>query len=49
MELTASPQGQLPTQQSGGGFILPPTFRQKVWGVATSFGEFGSERAGISA
>ncbi|MCC6781680.1 MAG: Ig-like domain-containing protein [Planctomycetes bacterium] len=38
MELTASPRGPLPTQQNNGGFILPPTFRQKVWTITQRFG-----------
>ncbi|MFO1052354.1 MAG: Ig-like domain-containing protein [Planctomycetota bacterium] len=38
MEMTASPNGPLPTQQNVGGFILPPTFRQKVWTVTQRFG-----------
>ncbi len=38
MELTASPAGPLPTAQSSGSFILPPTFRQKVWSVTRKFG-----------
>jgi hypothetical protein len=43
MELTATPRGILPTQQNVGGFILPPTFRQKVWSVTQRFG--GSDPA----
>ena len=38
VELTSSPQGALPTQQNVGGFILPPTFRQKEWTVTQRFG-----------
>ena len=38
LELTSSPQGQLPTQQNNGGFIVPPTFRQKEWTVSQRFG-----------
>lgn len=38
LELTSSPQGQQPTQQNSGGFILPPTFRQKTWSVTQRFG-----------
>ncbi|HHI79064.1 MAG TPA: YncE family protein [Planctomycetes bacterium] len=33
LELTASPLGPLPIDASQGGFILPPTFRQRVWTV----------------
>ncbi|MEO0481004.1 MAG: hypothetical protein AAF196_16155 [Planctomycetota bacterium] len=38
LELTSSPQGPQPTQQNSGGFVLPPTFRQKVWTVEQTFG-----------
>jgi hypothetical protein len=38
LELTSSPFGQQPTQQNSGGFILPPTFRQKTWSVTQAFG-----------
>ena len=38
LELTSSPQGQLPITQNSGGFILQPTFRQKEWSVTASFG-----------
>ncbi len=38
-ELTSSPQGQLPIQQqTGTGFQLPPTFRQKEWTVTERYG-----------
>ncbi len=36
--LTASPAGQLPLNPSVGGFILPPTYRQKEWTVTQRFG-----------
>ncbi|MGA0867545.1 MAG: Ig-like domain-containing protein [Planctomycetota bacterium] len=38
VELTSSPTGQQPTQQNSGGFILPPTFRQKTWSITQRFG-----------
>lgn len=38
LELTSGPQGPLPVQQNAGGFILPPTFRQKIWTVTQTFG-----------
>ena len=38
LEMVSSPLGQLLTQQNSGGFILPPTFRQKTWGVTQKFG-----------
>jgi hypothetical protein len=37
MEMTNSP-GLQPIQQSQGGFLLPPTFRQKEWGVTQVYG-----------
>ncbi len=36
--LTSTPIGQLPTSPSSGGFILPPTFRQKEWTVVQRIG-----------
>ncbi len=38
LELTAAPVGQLPLNPNSGGFILPPTFRQKEWTVTQRFG-----------
>lgn len=38
VELTSSPTGQLPTTQNSGGFIVPPTFRQKEWTITQRFG-----------
>ncbi len=38
LELTASPVGPLPINATGGGFILPPTFRQRVWTVSGTLG-----------
>ncbi|MBK8977941.1 MAG: hypothetical protein IPM29_18700 [Planctomycetes bacterium] len=38
VDLTATPRGPLPTQQNSGGFILPPTFRQKEWSVVSTIG-----------
>jgi hypothetical protein len=38
LELTASPIGQIPISPNSGGFILPPTFRQKEWTVTQRFG-----------
>jgi len=38
--LTSSPPGQLPLNASSGGFILPPTYRQKEWGVTQRIGGF---------
>jgi hypothetical protein len=38
-ELTTSPVGQQPIQQqTGTGFLLPPTFRQKEWTITEQFG-----------
>lgn len=38
-ELTTSPQGQQPIQQqTGTGFTLPPTFRQKEWTITEQYG-----------
>jgi hypothetical protein len=38
-ELTTSPAGPQPTQQqTGTGFLLPPTFRQKEWTVTEKYG-----------
>lgn len=36
--LTSSPNGQQPLNPSSGGFILPPTYRQKEWTVTQRFG-----------
>jgi hypothetical protein len=36
--LTSSPAGPLPLNPSSGGFILPPTYRQKEWSVTQRFG-----------
>lgn len=36
--LTATPVGQLPLQQNTGGFVRPPTYRQKEWTVTQRFG-----------
>lgn len=36
--LTSSPAGQLPLNPSSGGFILPPTYRQKEWTVTQRIG-----------
>ena len=38
VELTSTPIGLLPVQQNQGGFIVPPTFRQKDWTVVQRFG-----------
>ncbi|MEM7205310.1 MAG: hypothetical protein AAF628_33955 [Planctomycetota bacterium] len=38
LELTSSPSGQVSTNQNTGGFIVPPTFRQKEWTVVQRFG-----------
>jgi len=38
LELTGSPQGAQPVQQNQGGFLLPPTFRQKEWTVTQRIG-----------
>jgi hypothetical protein len=38
VELTGSPIGPLPISPNSGGFILPPTFRQKEWQVTQRFG-----------
>ena len=38
LALTASPNGQLPISPVTGGFILPPTYRQKVWSVTQTLG-----------
>jgi hypothetical protein len=40
LTLTSSPPGQLPIQPISGGFILPPTYRQKEWMVTQRFGGF---------
>ena len=36
--LTSTPIGQLPLNPSSGGFILPPTYRQKEWTVVQRIG-----------
>ncbi len=38
LELFASPVGPIPISPNSGGFILPPTFRQKEWQVTQRFG-----------
>ncbi|RMF96718.1 MAG: hypothetical protein D6741_10765, partial [Planctomycetota bacterium] len=38
LELTASPTGPQPIDANNGGFILPPTFRQKVWSITGRIG-----------
>jgi DNA-binding beta-propeller fold protein YncE len=38
VELTSTPVGPQATQQNSGGFVLPPTFRQKTWSVTRAFG-----------
>jgi hypothetical protein len=38
LNLTSTPQGQLQLNPSAGGFILPPTFRQKEWTVVQRIG-----------
>jgi hypothetical protein len=38
LTLTATPLGVLPISQVQGGFILPPTYRQKEWSVTQRFG-----------
>jgi hypothetical protein len=38
VELVSSPVGQFPTTQNSGGFIVPPTFRQKEWKITQRFG-----------
>lgn len=38
LSLTSSPVGQLPLNPVAGGFILPPTFRQKEWTVVQRIG-----------
>jgi hypothetical protein len=40
LTLTSSPAGALPIQPISGGFILPPTYRQKEWTVTQRFGGF---------
>ncbi|MBX3461782.1 MAG: hypothetical protein KF830_01310 [Planctomycetes bacterium] len=40
LSLTASPNGQLPISPIVGGFIQPPTYRQKEWTVTQRFGGF---------
>ena len=38
LALTSSVNGPLPTSQVNAGFILPPTYRQKVWTVTQRIG-----------
>jgi hypothetical protein len=38
LELTSSPVGPIPISPNSGGFILPPTFRQKEWTITQRFG-----------
>lgn len=38
LNLTSTPTGVLPLNPSSGGFILPPTYRQKEWTVTQRFG-----------
>jgi hypothetical protein len=38
LELTSAPPGVLPLNPNAGGFILPPTFRQKEWSVTQRYG-----------
>ena len=40
LTLTSSPGGPLPIQPIVGGFILPPTYRQKEWTVTQRYGGF---------
>ncbi len=42
LTLTSSPVGALSTNQNQGGFIVPPTFRQKEWTVTQRFGGVGA-------
>jgi hypothetical protein len=44
--LDTAPPGQLPLNPSSGGFILPPTYRQKEWKVNQRFGGFQSSPNG---
>lgn len=37
MEMTVSPGAQ-PLSPNSGGFLLPPTYRQKVWSITQKFG-----------
>ena len=38
LTMTASPVGQIPLNPNSGGFIQPPTFRQKEWNVVQRYG-----------
>jgi len=38
LQLTSSPVGPVPLNPNSGGFIQPPTFRQKEWTVTQRFG-----------
>jgi len=40
LDLSSSPTGPLPLNPSAGGFILPPTFRQKEYAVSQRIGGF---------
>lgn len=40
LSLTTTPGGALPIAPIAGGFILPPTYRQKEWTVVQRFGGF---------
>ncbi len=42
LSLTASPVGQIPLNPNSGGFIQPPTFRQKEWNVVQRYGGLNS-------
>jgi hypothetical protein len=42
LTLTSTPFGQLPLNPSSGGFILPPTYRQKEWTVTQRMGGISS-------
>jgi hypothetical protein len=38
LAMTSSPVGQVPLNPNSGGFIQPPTFRQKEWAVIQRYG-----------
>ncbi|MFN6147950.1 MAG: hypothetical protein ACK5AL_16455 [Planctomycetota bacterium] len=46
LALTASPVGQLQLNPISGGFILPPTFRQKEWSVTQRIGGLSQSSPG---
>jgi hypothetical protein len=46
LALTASPNGPLQLNPISGGFILPPTFRQKEWTVTQRIGGLSSSTPG---